>query len=202
MSNMVDPTVLTTQMTQREIAGVREFFDAKNEALKDVIHLGIKNLETRFNGMDIAIGLVRIAAEHMVISTDEKIKALREVHEEKFASIQTQFKERDTRSEQNAKDTKVAVDAALQAAEKAVGKQQEAFGAATDKSEATTTKQIQQIADLLRQGISNVGEQIGDIKERLTRLEGRNPAGVSIAFSGLAFLVALTAIVVAIVVRH
>ncbi len=47
---------------------------------------------------------------------------------EKFNGISTQFKERDVRVEQTARDTKVAVDAALQAAEKAVIKQNEQFG--------------------------------------------------------------------------
>lgn len=79
-----------------------------------------------------------------------KIDSLNEVHAEKFHSIQTQFKERDTRDQQTAKDGKSAIDAAFNAAKEAVS-----------KSETTTVKQIDQFDG-----------KINDVKDRLTRIEG------------------------------
>jgi hypothetical protein len=102
-----DPTALTTENLNREIA-----------ALKELVFL--------------------------------KINLLDSVNTEKFHSIQVQFKERDTRAEQTAKDNKSAIDAAFNAAKEAVS-----------KSEGTTVKQIDQFDG-----------KINDVKDRLTRIEG------------------------------
>lgn len=63
---------------------------------------------------------------------DSQMSGLRELHQEKFHSIEIQFTERDKRASDSARDSKTAVDAALQAAKEAVG-----------KSEVSTTKQIE-----------------------------------------------------------
>src|SRR5580700_6126793 len=108
-----DPTTLTTQQMTREIAALKELFTAQLESLGTEI-------KTRLDGMDKAIDLVRLAASLLPDHVDEKIDALRQVQDEKCNSIQTQFHERDVRTEQSGKDAKTAVDAALQAAKEAV----------------------------------------------------------------------------------
>jgi hypothetical protein len=94
-------------------------------------------------------------------------------HEEKFNSVQVQFAERDTRTEQTSKDSKVAVDAALQAAKEAVGEQNKSSTLAIAKSEAATTKQIDQISVIINTMAKGLDDKIDDIKTRLTSIEGR-----------------------------
>jgi hypothetical protein len=92
--------------------------------------------------------------------------------EERFSSIQIQFKERDTRSDQiaiqvairtdqAASQVKLAVDAALQAQKEAAGEQAKSFMLATNKSETSMNKQIE-----------GLDSKINDVKERLTKVEG------------------------------
>lgn len=90
-----------------------------------------------------------------------KIDDQREIQEEKFHSIQVQFKERDTRAEQTAKDNKSAIDAAFNAAKEAVA-----------KSEGTTVKQIDQLNATIQAESKSFDGKINDVKERLTRGEG------------------------------
>jgi len=208
-----DPSLLTTQQLLREISSLKELvfsrFDGfdnartllKNSIDKHIDHLTelqgskisatdnasvlIRNvIETRLDGMDKAIRLLQDTADKFPARIDEKISALREVHEQKFAaitethgekfgSIQTQFKERDVRTEQSSKDSKVAVDAALQAAKEAVGEQNKSSALAIAKSENATTKQIDQLAVLIQTMTKGFDDKIGDVKDRLTRIEGK-----------------------------
>lgn len=155
-----DPTVLTTQQLHREITSVREI------------------IETRLSAMDKAIELVRTVADRQPALIDMSVGKLRELHEEKFHSIAIQFAERDTRTEQTSRDSKVAVDAALQAAKEAVGEQNKSSALAIAKSEAATTKQIDAIGALIASGQKAIDDKIDDIKTRLTTIEG-NKLGVT-----------------------
>src|ERR1035441_9817787 len=88
-----DPTVLTTQQLQREIMALREI------------------LEARLAGNDKVSSLLQIQLDQKAASVNTEVNHLRTEHEEKFRSIATQFLERDIRTEQTARDSKVAVDA-------------------------------------------------------------------------------------------
>lgn len=160
-----DPSALTTQQMIRETEAIRELVFREILALE-------KSLSTRMDAADKATELLHKDMTQFPTDLDREIAHLKELHGERFASIQTQFAERDTRTEENAKNTKVAVDAALQAAEKAVGKQQEAFALATSKSEAATTKQIDQQGQLIANGARAMDERITDLKDRFTKFEG------------------------------
>jgi cobalamin biosynthesis Mg chelatase CobN len=161
-----DPTALTTAQLMREIATVREIFEAKLEVQKELLRAHIQ-------ATDKAEGLARSLADKMPIEVDAKIEAVRSVHEEKFKSVQTQFTERDTRAEKTAADSKLAVDAAFSAAKEAVGKQNESSAQAISKSELATTKQIDQLNTLINTGNAATDGKITDVKERVTRLEGQ-----------------------------
>jgi cation transport regulator ChaB len=143
-----DPTILTTQQLHREILGLREI------------------LEARLIGMDKALILLQAAVDR-----SPSIAEIYSEFKEKFNSVQTQFKERDTRSEQSSKDSKVAVDAALQAAKEAVNEQNKSNTTAIGKSEAATTKQIDQIMELIRTMVSSFDSKISDLKERINLVQ-------------------------------
>jgi hypothetical protein len=176
-----DPTVLTTQQLNREIAYLKELLDA------------------RFAERDKAIALLQDISNELPSKIDEKIQSLKAIHDEKFTSIQRQFSERDVRTEQSSKDSKVAVDAALQAAKEAVGEQNKSSSSAIYKSEAATAKQIDQITQLIQNGAKAVDDKIGDIKDRITRLEGRGEGQVVAETSqhtSSAFIIAVIAVII------
>ena len=156
-----DPTLLTTRNLQREIASLKELLFVRIDCLQELANAS----EHQQEAVSKDIGIQVHAAKELIFQRFE-------TSNEKFASIQLQFKERDVRVEQTARDTKVAVDAALQAAEKAVGKQNEAFGLSIAKSETATAKQIDQQGQLLNTTTAGLNDKIDDIKERLTSLEG------------------------------
>ena len=160
-----DPSALTTAQLIREIGGLREV------------------IETRLDGMDKAIQLLQSTTDKLPERIDEKIGSLKEVHEEKFRSIQVQFIERDARTEQTSRDSKVAVDAALQAAKEAVGEQNRSSALAIAKSETATVKQIDQQGLLISTATTALDDKINDIKDRLTRIEGKE-VGLANANSG------------------
>jgi hypothetical protein len=186
-----DPTLLTTAALTREIAALKDvvftrldgmdraivLFDANitrvpTETDRAILHLK-ELLESRLDGMDKAVRLLQDLNDKIPVKIDEKIMALHGVHGEKFDSIQTQFRERDVRSEQSSKDSKVAVDAALQAAKEAVGEQNKSSALAIAKSEASTTKQIDQLGQLIQSTTKGVDDKFQDVKDRLTRIEGK-----------------------------
>jgi hypothetical protein len=208
-----DPTVLTTEALQREIANLRELLGARMDQMDAATELRLE-------------ALLKIPAE-----TAALIQHLEALHDEKFRSIELQFKERDIRGDQANRASKEALDAALLAAKELVGATNLANAAAAKKSEDNFTKQIDQIMTLIvtqgqatdaritEQGktadarVVEVKERIDELKERIDRASGmteggqvqrvetrqqsvetRQQNGLWIAFGGLA----LTGLVVAI----
>lgn len=170
-----DPTVLTTEQLRRELSGLREL------------------LEARLSGMDLATAHLERRLDELPVLRESLKDELRTLftaqlalHTEKFNSIQTQFQERDVRVEQTARDTKVAVDAALQAQQAAVQQQNEAFSLSINKSEAGTNKAIDAISNLIQTAERTLNDKINDVKSRLDRGEGQK-SGIS---SSLAFGIA------------
>ena len=162
-----DPTVLTTQALFREINQVQALLDAHMDGLEGT-------LSARITAIDRDVDRLQLAVEQEPANTGALISTLRDLHEEKFKSIQVQFVERDTRTEQTSRDSKVAVDAALQAAKEAVGEQNKSSALAIAKSEASTTKQIDQQGLLIASSTQGLDDKIDDIKDRLTRIEGKD----------------------------
>lgn len=184
-----DPTVLTTAQLVRETAALREILEEKISSVMQILQarftetivlrevleqriLALREVtQTRFEDHDKALQLIEDASHRQPSDVDIKVGNLQKVHEEKFESIQTQFRERDTRTEQTSKDSKVAVDAALQAAKEAVGEQNKSSGLAISKSEASTNKQIDQLQLLIQSSGKATDDKIDDLKQRLTRIE-------------------------------
>lgn len=162
-----DPTALTTAALIREIDSLRERTTHDNLMLREIV-------ETRLNANDAALHLLRQTVEKQPSLISEAVSSLQELHEEKFQSIGIQFKERDVRTDQTSRDSKVAVDAALKAQQEAFAEQNKSSALAISKSEAATTKQM----DLIVQNIANlaksIDDKIADIKDRLTSMESRS----------------------------
>lgn len=100
---------------------------------------------------------------------DEKIARYVAVSNEKFEAVAAQFSERDTRTDQRAGDTKLAVDAAFAAAKEA-----------TAKIEAGFTKQIDGMIVLIDTKTKNIETNINDLKERMIAVESRSTATTDI----------------------
>jgi len=181
-----------------EIETLKELINEKLRRVdeeKAIAHAGliteIKRIEdkltTRLDSMDKATELLNDNFTRVPTDTDKQIKQLEMLMDEKFngvdikfESVAQQFRERDVRVEQSAQQTKVAVDAALQAAKEASGESNKAFTLSINKSEAATTKQIDQLNAGFQTAISGISGQISDVKDRVARIEnlavGRNEA--------------------------
>jgi len=143
-----DPTAMTTAQLDRAIANL----DALNIARIEII-------QARLDAMDKAVELL----QQFPTAIDVAISHLKELHDEKFAGIATQFKERDIRIDQRAGDTKLAVDAAFAAAK-------ETFG----KSETGFTEQIKGLTTIVNEKAKSADDKLGDVKDRLTTIESRS----------------------------
>lgn len=173
-----DPTVLTTRQLIREVESVREICGKDKEII-----------ETRLLGNDRAIELLEKEKDRIPELISNAFRQLKELHAEKFASIDKQFLERDARNEQSAKGAQVAIDAAFRSAGEAVG-----------KTEASFTKQIDQQREVIQQMTKTTDEKINDLKDRLNLFEGRRTGmsdGWGYVAAALGLLVAAAAVAVA-----
>src|ERR1035437_439785 len=148
-----DPTTLTTQQLHSHTAGVREVLESRIEAMEKVI-------DALWERLGQFKGLIKEEVEH-----------LKELHGVKFDGIQTQFIERDTRTEQTSSDGKVALKAALDAAKEAVAEQNKSNALSITKSEAGTTKQFDQIGAMSLATNKSTDEKIEDIKTGLAAVD-------------------------------
>jgi hypothetical protein len=99
------------------------------------------------------------------------------------------------------------VDAALQAAKEAVGEQNKSNALAIAKSEATFTKQIDQIGVLISTLQKGLDEKIDDLRARQTVSESRKAGagdlwGIIVGVVGIVIAIAAGTIAVAAIVYH
>lgn len=187
-----DPSLLTTQQLTREITSLREFFESQVDSINNRISSVIKIIDANPAIVDAEISKLQQLQ-------DEKFRSIVSQFDEKFRSIAIQFSERDIRTEQTSRDSKVAVDAALQAAKEAVGEQNKSSALAIAKSEAATTKQIDQIGVIISTMANGLNDKIDDIKSRITIIEGRNIGGnnvVGYAITAVAVVISIIAVFV------
>jgi hypothetical protein len=179
-----DPTLLTTQQLIREIESLR------SEMLVRVDSVRSENA-ARFLAIDEAVKLFRELVSSISVRTDEKIEALDAVMEEKFEGIKTQFEEREVRGANETRDSKLAIDAAFAAADKAV-----------QKSETTFIKQFDSIGALITTATKALEGQIADAKDRLTRIEGQSSGrdtGMGIGWSAILGVGQIISVAIAVV---
>jgi hypothetical protein len=148
-----------------QVEHLKELHQSKIDGERD-------QLRSRLDGMDKATELLQSLAVELGKRTEEKIDALRNIHEEKFASIQVQFRERDVRAEQTQKESKSGLETALIAAKEAVAEQNRSSALSIAKSETATMKQIDQLGVQIATSSSSANDKIADVKDRLNRIEG------------------------------
>lgn len=155
-----DPTILTTSLVEKALEGEEKRVDGLLDTLRE-----------RLDGIDTATLLRLQAVDHIPDQIDEKVSNLGALTAEKFSSVDQRFNERDIRSEREARDNKVAVDAAFAAQKEAAAKQDEGNQKAIDKSEKATTESINKLAELFATSNAAIADKITDVSRRVDRIE-------------------------------
>ena len=102
-----DPSLITAR-------AIRTGLDDTKELLRAELHARGALTDAKIEAIDRATVLLQTIADRLPVMVDDKLSTLRALHTEKFDSIKTQFLERDTRTEQTSRDSKVAVDPTIQ----------------------------------------------------------------------------------------
>ncbi len=166
-----DPTILTTQALLREIESLSERMAHDDNNMLQLIQSKLDGVIIRIDGNDTAVRLLRDGNDKVPLAITSAVENLKMLHDEKFLSVETKFEERDKRADQTSRDSKVAVDAALKAQQEAFSEQNKSSALAISKSEASTTKQIDQIGSNIALLAKAIDDKVADIKDRLTKIE-------------------------------
>ena len=202
-----DPTILTTEQLARSYAMLLREIESSGNLAEAKINGVLNSISIRIDGIEKVISLFHSQTDVYPVKLKTEICHLQDLHEEKFNAIAKQFQERDIRTEQTSRDNKLAIDAALQAAKEAVDAQNKSNALAVAKSEATFTKQIDQIVVLVNSMGKGFDDKIDDNKTRLQALESQKKGAgdvwaIWLAMTGLAIgLVGSTVTVILFVFR-
>jgi hypothetical protein len=147
--NATDPSALTTQSLQREVAAIKELFRTEMDAQREAVRLLQANADKS--------PTVSVVAE--------ELKGMKAVFEERFKGIANL-------TDKIAELSQKAIDAALQAAKELVGAQNVSNAAANEKMEVSFTKQIDGMTKLIESNNDAAAEKYDTLKERMDRGEG------------------------------
>lgn len=196
-----DPSSVTTAAIDRAVAQAESLMAARVDGIAKAIETfqndltrvptsvdrqitGLKEaLEARLDGMDKMAAAMTACLERRPVEIKDQITHLHDlimaeiakisaVSVERFARIDTQFIERDKRTDQLSLADKTAVAAALQAAKEAVGAQNTSNSIAIAKSESSTVESIRQLQTLFNSAIAAVNDKLNDTRSRLDRGDG------------------------------
>jgi hypothetical protein len=178
-----DPTVATNDAVERAVNAERDYVDGQ---------LGI--LRERLVGIDRATVVLNETVNRVPTALQEGLGHLQAVMDERFHSIDKQFAERDTRSERESRDNKVAVDAAFAAQKEAAAKQDEANAKAIDKSERATAETIKTNYELAAAKTEALTKSLDEVKLQLASISagkqgGRDTITSIYAFAGFLLVV-------------
>jgi thymidylate synthase len=176
------------ELLSERISRLEAIIHDLDERLKDDVNGSVGALQKlfgqRITGLEVIMKMLDEALKNAPsdrdalrerLQTDIQIAVdnLRRLHEERFTAIQQQFTERDTRTDQEKKSSKEALDAALLAQKESVSQQNDANTTAATKSETSFTKQIDQIGTLIATLEKSLTDRITELKERIDRGEGQ-----------------------------
>lgn len=191
---MPDPTTLTREAVEgakeelrREIGHLEHILNARREGAINVIVQRLVGMDEAIrllqNERDASPGRMQAHITEQRALIEQKFSTITEIfgtQNQKFEGIQTQFSERDVRSEQSSTATKVAIDAALQAQKEMWAAQNTNIALALARIEATLQKQIEQVVTLSQTTAVGMDGKINDLKDRVGLIEGRT-AGITSA---------------------
>jgi hypothetical protein len=172
-----DPTRLTTQLVDRALAAFREVMETRLAGMDRATRLLAEALDKSMADKRDDHARIRGDSDRQAAAQREyilsRVERVADISLEKFASIETRFVERDTRTAQAANESRVSLDAALAAAKEAVSLQNEANSQAITKSEVATQKQIDALLTQVATTNKSLEDKITDLKGRLDRGEGK-----------------------------
>ena len=161
-----DPTIATNEAVERAMKSERDYVDGE-----------VKVLVERLNGIDTATNLRLTQFENLPALMDEKVTHLEELTIEKFNSVNSRFSERDDRTKAEGVANEVKVNAAFAAQEKVAVQYNLASQASIDKSEKNTYELIKQNQETTKVALQSLVDQIGDLKDRITKMESMRLGG-------------------------
>jgi hypothetical protein len=166
---------LTTEELRRDVSALREILQARLDGMDRATELLSETVTRTPTQIQTEISHVRELIQ-------EKLGSLGGQAEEKFASIELQFVERDVRTNQAATASAQALAAALQAAKEAVFEQAQAAAKAADKTELSFTKQIDLLLAQIKALSDTFTDRLAELKERIDRGEGQEKGTATAVF--------------------
>lgn len=163
-----DPTVLVTEAIERQARHDRDYLTAQLTVFVEKFH----TVTQRLDGIDKATDVLHETITRRPTEVELAIAQLKELMAVELGAVAQQFRERDTRSERESRDNKVAVDAAFAAQKEAAAKQDEANQKAIDKSEKATTETINKLNELFKTTTDALADKIDDNKARIAAQDG------------------------------
>jgi hypothetical protein len=179
-----DPTTLTTELTHREIAHLKELHGELIDALEERLDAYEQAHETKHRERAAE---VEKEVQHFVELAAERFAGVAD----RFAGIQLQLTERDSRVAESSQASKDAIAAALAAQKEAVG-----------KSEQATKEQLASLKSELGESIASLRTQLDDMKNLTGHAAGRGvglDTALSRTFTLAAVVIAAISVAVAIV---
>lgn len=161
-----DPTELTDRAIARLERTLITYVDGE-----------IKALVARLDALDRAATARALNVDVVHDDIERRVSHLQELHDQKFAAIQVQLAERDSRVASEKKDAKLAVDAAFAAAKDTAALQEKANREAIDKSERATAETIKTNQESGRASIAALSKGLDEVKDRVTRIESAKVGG-------------------------
>ena len=195
-----DPSEMTRAKIDHDIDAVEQKVYERIEGLRmamqarlDAIDKASELFETNLNRIPTQTDRQVNSLQDLICAKLESLQTLltsnRILTDQKFTGVDRQFDERDVRVGQSAVAATTAVNAALQAAKEAVGEQNKSFTLSITKSETATEKQIDALLVTSQTVAAGLLTTITDVKERLTRIEGKETGRVATAISVAAIVI-------------
>jgi hypothetical protein len=159
---------------------VQEAVKNVRELLLERVDSNKEHINSLHNQHDKIKDLIKDGVDNLRELIFAEITGRDRVDDEIFKRIETQFVERDKRTEQLALASSTAIAAALQAQKEAAGATTDSILAVITKMDASFTKLFDQMANLLTAQQKNTDDKINDLKSRMDKGEGigqvRDPA--------------------------
>jgi tetrahydromethanopterin S-methyltransferase subunit B len=171
-----DPTALTTEALRREVASLQVLIEQRITGLRELTAQAIESLKDRSDEKE-----KRLEQQHAAMRDDlkEAIESSLALCNAQFGLVKQQLDLIERQRVEQKNDTKAAVDAALTSQKEAVRAQTTASELAISKSEASTAKQIEQLAVSAITGREELRRSIDEVKERFNEVERSLSAAIT-----------------------